>query len=101
MDYISGTEDAYKIEPKKFTVRVSFHGESDKSYGVLVDLIINKETNGYSASRLEWFPKSLCEIEKKEVAGIISEYHLTAPEWLLKSKNVKYGSQSNPDIKAT
>lgn len=75
-----------------FTVRVSFHAESEKSFGVLVDLNIGP--NGeYSASRVEWFPKSICLLKKIEVDNtIIPQYYLTAPEWLLKNKNVKYKS---------
>lgn len=72
------------------TVRVSNHAESDNSYGVLVDLIIIPETNHYSASRLEWFPKSICKIEKIEIENKLPEYYLTAPEWILKQKKVKY-----------
>jgi hypothetical protein len=75
---------------KKYTVRVGFHAESEKSIGILADVIINPETGGYSASRLEWFPKSLCEIEKKEIPGKLPEYYLTAPEWLLKDKKVNF-----------
>jgi len=71
-------------------VRVSNHAESDNSYGVLVDLIIIPETNHYSASRLEWFPKSICTLEKIEIENKLTEYYLTAPEWILKQKKVKY-----------
>jgi hypothetical protein len=74
------------------TVRVGFHGESKKCYGVLVDVKIDPETGNYSAGRLEWFPNSLCEVEKKEIPGKLPEYYLTAPEWILKKKNVKYVS---------
>lgn len=74
----------------KYTVRVGFHSETTKSFGVLVDVHIDKETGNYSASRLEWFPKSRCELEKKEVKGHVLAYFLTAPEWLLKQKKVNY-----------
>lgn len=73
-------------------VRVSNHAESNNSYGVLVDLIIISEENHYSASRLEWFPKSICTLEKVEVKNHLPEYYLTAPEWILKQKKVKYES---------
>ena len=69
-------------------VRVGNHAESDKSFGLLVDVILGPKPSDYSASRLEWFPKSLCTIEKKEIENGIPEYYLTAPEWLLKTKNV-------------
>ena len=71
-------------------VRVSNHAENEKSFGVLVDLIIIPEKNHYSASRLEWFPKSICTLEKVEVENNHPEYYLTAPEWILKQKKVKY-----------
>ena len=71
-------------------VRVSNHAESDKSYGVLVDLIIIPEENHFSASRLEWFPKSICTLEKIEIKNKLPEYYLTAPEWILKQKKIKY-----------
>jgi hypothetical protein len=69
-------------------VRVGFHGEGEKSIGVLVDIILGPKPNDYSASRLEWFPKSLCSIEKIEAENRIPEYYLTAPDWLLEKKNV-------------
>ncbi len=72
------------------TVQVSFHAESDKSYGVLVDLRFDEKGYNYAASRLEWFPKSICSLEKKEVEGNRPEYFLTAPEWILKQKKVEY-----------
>lgn len=72
------------------TVQVSFHAESEKSIGCLVDLLFDPEGNYSSGSRLEWFPKSHCTIEKKEVEGKLPAYFLTAPEWVLKSRNVKY-----------
>jgi hypothetical protein len=74
-----------------YKVRVSYHAETTKSYGVLVDFHEEPDTGGHYASRLEWFPISLCELEKKEISGKLPEYYLTAPEWLLKLKNVKYG----------
>jgi len=69
-------------------LRVGYHAESEKSFGVLVDVTLGPMLNDYAASRLEWFPKSLCSIEKKEVENGIPEYYLTAPDWLLKTKNV-------------
>jgi hypothetical protein len=69
-------------------VRVGFHADSEKSIGVLVDVKLGPKLNDYSASRLEWFPKSLCSIEKKEIENQIPQYYLTAPDWLLKTKNV-------------
>ena len=78
------------MKNKFFKVRVGFHAESDKSYGVLVDVHVDAETKDYSAGRLEWFPKSLCEVEEEEIHGHVPAYYLTAPEWLLKTKKVKY-----------
>lgn len=74
----------------KFKVRVGSPVYTEKSIGVLVDVIVIPETNHYSASRLEWFPKSICTLEKIEIENKLTEYYLTAPEWLLKEKKVKY-----------
>lgn len=78
-----------------YKVRVGFHAKTENSYGVLVDVHIDPETQNYSAGRLEWFPISLCELEKKEIPGHIPAYFLTAPEWLLKKKNVKYQDEQH------
>lgn len=87
-------------ENTKIKVQVSGIRDSDKSksIGCLVDLIFNGANgNVSSASRLEWFPKSLCSLEEveyeydhfgKTVMG--KKWFLTAPEWILKQKNVKY-----------
>ena len=69
-------------------VRVGFHGESEKTIGVLVDVVIGPGKHDYSASRLEWFPKSICKIEAIEEKDTIPKYFLTAPDWLLEKKNV-------------
>lgn len=87
-DYISGTEDSHVIPLKR--VQVSGVRQSETSYGVLVDLIFDDKGRCSSASRLEWFPKSQCNIEKIEVENWVPAYFLTAPEWLLDKKNVKY-----------
>lgn len=70
-------------------VRVGNYGESDKSFGCLVDFFYCKKGN-HSASRLEWFPKSLCTLERIEVEGHFPEFYLAAPEWLLLLKKVKF-----------
>ncbi len=85
-DYISGTEDAHKIG--MIRVRVSLWSESDRSYCCLVDLKFNENGAYTGGSRTEWFPKSLCSLEK--IQKPILEYYLTAPEWMLIQKNVKY-----------
>lgn len=72
------------------TVQVSFHAETEKSYAVLVDLHFDETGHNYAASRVEWFPKSNCTLEKKEVDGKLPKYFLTAPEWLLKARKVNY-----------
>ena len=72
-----------------FRVRVGNWGESEKAYGVLVDFILDPKGN-HSASRLEWFSKSICTLERVEVLNHFPEYYLTAPEWLLKKNKVKY-----------
>jgi hypothetical protein len=92
-DYISGTEDAYKSEIKKpplIRVQVGTPRESENSYGVLVDVTFDDKGRFSSAMRLEWFPKTHCELEKIEVPNYLDSYFLLAPEWLLKKNNVKY-----------
>lgn len=76
-----------------FKVRVGMWANKEhiKSYGLLVDIFYDKETGLYSgASRVEWFPKSLCVLEEVKVENELTEYYLTSPEWLLKKNNVKY-----------
>lgn len=75
-----------------YRVRVGGPVESTNMFGVLVDIIVNPDTGDYSASRLEWFPKSLCELEAVEVEDHLPAHYLTAPEWLLKKNKVKYES---------
>ncbi|MBC7845538.1 MAG: hypothetical protein H7Y10_03500 [Flavobacterium sp.] len=72
-----------------FRVRVGHYGESDKAFGVLVDFFLDPKGN-HSASRLEWFPKSVSSLERVEVENHFPEFYLTAPEWLLKKNKVKY-----------
>jgi len=72
------------------TVQVYLHVETEKSIVVLVDLILSPEGIIDCASRLEWFPTSICSLVKKEEKGKLPAYFLTAPEWLLKAKKVKY-----------
>lgn len=72
-----------------FRVRVGHYGDSEKSFGCLVDFFYCDKGN-HSASRLVWFPKSLCTLERIEVEGHFPEFYLTAPEWLLKTNKVKY-----------
>ena len=72
-------------------VQVSSPRESDKSIGVLVDLIFDESGKHTSSSNLKWFPKSLCTIEKIEPADRTKElpsYFLTAPKWIIE-KNIK------------
>lgn len=74
-------------------VQVSFKSESEKSFAVLVDVILDAKGHVSSASRLEWFPKSQCEIERiepKDPKTELPQYFLTAPVWLLDKKKVKY-----------
>lgn len=67
-------------------VQVSSPTESDKAIGVLVDLIFDKNGKNTSASRLIWFPKSICSVEKIEPIDRTKElptYFLTAPKWIV------------------
>ena len=67
-------------------VQVSSPIESDKAIGVLVDLIFDQNGKNTSASRLKWFPKSICSVEKIEPVDRTKElpiYFLTAPKWIV------------------
>ena len=68
------------------TVQVSSPIESEKTFGVLVDLIFDENGKNTSASRLKWFPKSICSIEKIEPIDSTKDlptYFLTAPKWIV------------------
>jgi len=70
-------------------VRVSSPRDSENSIGVLVDLIFDESGNHTSSSNLQWFPKSLCEIERIQPSDNTKElpsYFLTAPKWLIDKK---------------
>ena len=73
------------------TIQVTSPIESEKSIGVLVDLVFNENGLNTSASNLKWFPKSLCTVEKVEPIDRtknLPTYFLTAPKWLVE-KNLK------------
>jgi hypothetical protein len=73
------------------TIQVTSPRESEKSLGVLIDLVFNEDGLNISASNLKWFPKSLCSIEKVEPIDIkknLPTFFLTAPKWLIE-KNIK------------
>lgn len=70
-------------------IRVSSPIESENSIGVLVDLIFDENGKHTSSSDLQWFPKSLCEIERIEPIDDTKElpsYFLTAPKWIIDQK---------------
>lgn len=91
VDYISGTEDAYSDSNRMHRVQVSGPArEGEKTFGVLVDLFFDDKGRNTSSSRLEWFPKSLCRLERIENPNYLPIYFLYAPEWLLMKNNVKY-----------
>lgn len=93
IDYISGTEDAYVKEDARIKVQVSGPVYGDRSIGVLVDLHFEENGIVISAGRLEWFPKSLCAVEKVnpiDDTKFLPTYFLYAPEWLLIKNKVKY-----------
>lgn len=96
-DYISGTEDAYKSEVNNalITVQVSGVCESQKSFGCLVDLLFDEQGYNTSASRQEWFPKSMCSLEEVEFQKdhfgkqiTCKKWFLTAPKWMLDNKKI-------------
>jgi hypothetical protein len=70
-------------------VQVSSPRESEKSIGVLVNLRFDENGKHVSSMDLQWFPKSLCSIEKiepKDRTKELPSYFLTAPEWLIDEK---------------
>lgn len=78
-------------------VQVGSARESEKSYGCLVDLNFNEQGINTSASRLVWFPKSLCDYEvvefERDLFGktiIDKKYFMTAPKWFLDKNEIKY-----------
>lgn len=77
----------------KVKVQVLYSRESEKSYGLIVDLNFNDKGRCVGGSRLEWFAKSECELEIIEFTYRLNEYYLTAPKWLLDKKKVKYEKQ--------
>ncbi len=98
-DYISGTEDAYNTELIK--VQVSGVCCSEKSIGCLVDLKFNQNGENISASRQEWFPKSICSIDLVEYERdhfgkkvTWTKYFLTAPKWILDKNKVAYKKET-------
>ena len=73
------------------TIQVTSPRESEKSFGVFVDLVFNEDGLNTSASNLKWFPKSLCSIEEVKPIDIkknLPTFFLTAPKWLIE-KNLK------------
>lgn len=72
-------------------VQVSSPRESENSIGVLVHLRFDENGKNISAYDLQWFPKSLCTVEKVEPIDRtknLPTYFLTAPKWLVE-KNLK------------
>lgn len=70
-------------------VQVSSPKESENSIGVLVNLKFDENGKNTSSSDLQWFPKSLCTVEKiepKDSAKELPSYFLTAPKWLIDKK---------------
>lgn len=80
---------------KIFVVQVSGIRESEKSIGALVDLIYNENGDCFAASRLIWFPKSLCALSEVEIKNGLNQkkYYISAPEWLLKLNKIKYNEK--------
>lgn len=74
---------------EKIKVIVFFVTETDKSFKLEVNRIYDEEGNRVACGPEYWFPKSLCELEKiEDKKG--GKCFLTAPEWLLIEKKVKY-----------
>jgi hypothetical protein len=70
-------------------VQVASPIESENSIGVLVKLRFDEKGRYVCASDLQWFPKSLCSIEKIEPIDKTKDlpaYFLTAPKWLIDKK---------------
>ena len=78
-------------------VQVGVARESETSYGCLVDLRYDDKGNNTSASRLVWFPKSICTYEVVEYERdwfgktiIDKKYFMTAPKWFLDKNKINY-----------
>ena len=73
-------------------IRVSGVVEAEKSYGALVDLILDENDDVSSAGRLVWFPKSICvyAIIESPKGKIYDKHIISAPKWLLEQNNVKH-----------
>jgi hypothetical protein len=70
-------------------VQVSSPRESENSIGVLVKLGFDEKGKYSWGCDLQWFPKSLCSIEKIEPEDRTKDlptYFLTAPKWLIDKK---------------
>jgi len=78
---------------KSIKIQVSFHAESENMYAVAVNLQFDDSGKFIGSSGKEWFPKSLCVLEKIEPTNPNEElpkYFLTVPVWLLDKKKIKY-----------
>tara|TARA_R110000868_G_scaffold369916_1_gene633394 strand:- start:495 stop:794 length:300 start_codon:yes stop_codon:yes gene_type:complete len=88
------------MNDKLITIEVSGIRDAQNSFGALVDLNFNKLDICTSASRLVWFPKSICILKKVEYeldyfgkAIVRNKYFMSAPKWFLDKNNITY----NPD----
>lgn len=69
-------------------IRVMLFNETIKSYGCLVDVILNEQNQITSASRLVWFPKKISEIESRYFEGKEEKVIRTA-KWFAETNNCK------------
>lgn len=76
----------------KTKIQVSGTVISEKSIGALVDLLFNEKGECSSASRLVWFPKSICVLEEFDLKENhnFKSYFITAPKWFLDKNNINY-----------
>lgn len=79
------------MKTDKIIIQVSGVVYSEKSIGALVDLRFDERGECMAASRLVWFPKSLCDIEEMPPVenGKFKRYFISAPMWLIEKNNIK------------
>lgn len=78
-------------------IQVGHWGESVSMFALLVDKMVDKDGVICGFGRKEWFPKSICEVERVEnyknetyPTAYNTAHVLSCPRWLLEKKEVKY-----------
>ncbi len=85
-------EKQVEMNNELITVQVSGVVHTEKSIGSLVDLMFDDKCECTSASRLIWFPKSICEIQILQPleGNLRTRSFVTAPKWFLDKNKIIY-----------